>query len=45
MTSTTLSVSTKPIPDAEFEIPAGYTELKMPSLTPPDAVQPPALSK
>jgi hypothetical protein len=45
ITSTTVSVSTKPIPDAEFDIPAGYTEMKMPSLTPPDAAQPPALSR
>ena len=45
MTSTTVSVSTKPIPDLDFDIPADYTELKMPMLTPPAAEQPPALSK
>ncbi len=37
MTRTVLSVSTKPVPDSEFEIPAGYKEVAVPVLTPPAA--------
>ena len=37
ITRTVLSVSTKPVPDSEFEIPAGYKEVAMPVLTPPAA--------
>ncbi len=41
MTSTVVSVSTKPIPDADFAIPDGYKEMTIPSLT-PDAGTPPS---
>lgn len=34
MTSTVISVSTKPVADADFAIPAGYKELTIPSMTP-----------
>lgn len=34
MTSTVVSVSTKPIADAEFAVPAGYQEMTIPNLTP-----------
>ena len=45
ITSTVVSVSTKPISDADFVVPADYQQMKMPSLTPPAAVQAPAVSK
>jgi hypothetical protein len=45
VTTTVISVNTDPIPDADFDIPSDYTELKMPSLTPPAARQAPAVSK
>lgn len=35
MTSTVTNVSTAPLPDSEFVLPAGYKEISMPSLTPP----------
>ena len=35
MTSTVTNVSTAPLPDADFSLPAGYKEMAMPSLTPP----------
>jgi hypothetical protein len=35
VTSTVLSVSTSPIADSEFAIPAGYTQMTMPSFNPP----------
>lgn len=37
MTRTVLSVSTKPVADSEFEIPADYKEVMVPVLTPPEA--------
>ena len=37
ITRTVVSVSTKPVPDSEFEIPAGYQEIAVPVLTPPAA--------
>ena len=40
MTRTVISVSTKPVPDSEFEIPPGYTEMAVPVLTPPAAAEP-----
>jgi hypothetical protein len=45
ITSTVLSVSTKPIPDSDFDIPADYQAMKTPSLTPSAAEEPPAVSK
>ncbi len=39
MTRTVTSVSTKPVPDSEFEIPPGYREVAVPVLTPPAAEQ------
>jgi hypothetical protein len=45
VTSTVVSVSTKPIPDSDFDVPADYEEMKMPSLTPPAVDQAPAVSK
>ena len=45
ITNTVVSVSTKPIPDSDFDLPADYQELKMPSLTPPASEAAPALSK
>ena len=44
VTRTVVSVSTQPIPDAEFEVPAGYKEMAVPVLTPPLAVPSPATS-
>ena len=35
MTSTVTNVSTALLPDADFNLPAGYQEMAMPSLTPP----------
>ena len=35
MISTVTNVSTAPLPDADFALPAGYKEMAMPSLTPP----------
>ena len=35
LTTTVVSISTKPVADSEFAIPAGYKELSMPTLTPP----------
>ena len=35
MTTTVVSVSMKPIADSEFEVPAGFKEVSMPTLTPP----------
>jgi hypothetical protein len=37
MTSTVVSVNTKPVADSEFAIPAGYKEITMPNLTPAGA--------
>ena len=34
-TTTVVSVSMKPIADSEFEVPAGFKEISMPTLTPP----------
>ena len=45
VTSTVISVSTKPIADVDFTVPANYEAMKMPSLTPPGAEQAPAVSK
>ena len=35
ITTTVESINTKPLADAEFQIPAGYKEISMPTLTPP----------
>ena len=35
LTTTVISVNTKPLEDADFEVPAGYKEISMPTLTPP----------
>ncbi len=45
ITNTVESISTKPIPDSDFDLPADYQELKMPSLTPPQSATAPAVSK
>jgi hypothetical protein len=45
VTSTVVSVSTKPIPDSDFDIPPDYQEMKMPTLTPPAAQDAPPVSK
>ena len=45
ITSTVESVSTKAIPDADFEIPVGYQAMKMPTLTPPGTEEAPAVKK
>ena len=37
MTTTVVSVSTKPLADSDFEVPAGYKEISMPTLTPTGA--------
>lgn len=37
LTTTVVSVSTKPLNDADFEVPADYKEISMPTLTPPAA--------
>lgn len=42
MTSTVTSVSTKPIAETEFAVPAGYKEINMSTLTPPGAGAPPS---
>ena len=42
MTRTVVSVSTKPVPDADFEIPPGYKQVEVPVLTPPAAAAPTA---
>lgn len=44
MTTTVTSVSIKPLPDSDFEVPADYQAMTMPSLTPPAAAAP-AVSK
>ena len=41
VTSTVTAISTKPIPDSEFIVPAGYQEIKVPNLTPPVTAPPP----
>ncbi len=43
MTRTVVSVSTQPVADEEFTIPAGYKEMSVPVLTPPAAVAGPSL--
>ena len=45
LTSTVVSVSTAPIPDSDFEIPASYQAMVIPSLTPPAAADSRAVSK
>lgn len=37
LTTTVVSVSTKPLEDSEFAVPADYKEISMPTLTPPAA--------
>ena len=40
LTTTVVSVSTKPLPDSDFEVPPGFKEVSMPSLTPPTGAEP-----
>ncbi len=44
MTRTVVSVSTQPVADAEFEVPADYKEMSVPVLTPPAAAVGPSSS-
>ena len=45
ITTTVESINTKPVADSEFQIPAGYKEISMPTLTPPASEAVPTKNK